>query len=201
MSSETGFYEGPGSSDDFDDDPNLTLDPDGAGEFGDGRAPADLTVAGPEGASSLLEEFARELGRKTTPTVNVPLPGRPAIELVVRTDWSEGTFNTWRARAKDRRNPDGISQEKLARALLVAQTIRILVRGQVLTDTVAPGAPAVPWTLKSPGLWEFLKVRSAEQAVDALLPSFPHKVVVVQQVSEAAGQPDLFASDADPTGA
>lgn len=228
----TEFYEGPGSSADWDlrlpgepgyrtaeqviaessgdarvrplvaadaHSPAGAADGTGGGAGGDAHERerfADTFAGGLEagaGGASLLDQLSAEIGRKTTPTHTVPLPDHPDVELVCRLDWSEEQFRTWRAKAKDRRAEDGINNTKLVTAMLVAQTVRVVLRGTVLTDD------GVPLTFKSKLLQQRFGANTPEQAVAVFIPSFPQLIAVGNEVSEAAGKGSLVDGAADPT--
>lgn len=141
----------------------------------------------PAPGDSLADRLRRDLGTPAVvPTHDVTVPGRDGWKLRFRLDWNEAKTEKWRKQAKDKAFDSGISNEKVATALLADQCIAILIDEQVVT------IQGERWTFQSKAFQREAGVGSATQAVRKVLPLFSHLIEVADQVSEAARQGDVL---------
>ncbi len=136
---------------------------------------------------SLADRLRRDLATPTiVPTIDVPVPGREGWSLRFRLDWNESKAEKWRKQAKDKSFESGISNEKLAAALLADQCTAILIDGQMV---VIQGER---WTFASKTFQQEVGVGTATQAVRKVIPLSSPLLDVADQVSAAARQGDVL---------
>lgn len=173
------YEAGDGVAEPYDDSSEEPL------TFADETGPAVNDAAGDDLASLLRAEF----GRKTVPTVTLPIPGRSGWELKFRTDWTEGDTRAWSARAKDKSSPSGVNQTRLFRATIADQCVDVLKDGR----SILPGN--LPRPFHAPAFQNALGVKTPTGAVEKLLPVFAQLQSIAADLTAAAGSGDLL----DPT--
>ena len=138
---------------------------------------------------SLADRFRQDFGNRVVPTIDVPVPGREGWVLRFRLDWSEAKTQKWRKQAKDNKSENGISNQKLATALIADQCTAILLDEKPI---VLDGEQ---WTFQSKALQAMFEVHTPQQAVQRVIPIFAQLTAVADAVYEAAGKGD----SSDPT--
>lgn len=69
---------------------------------------------------------------------------------------------------------------------------------RIVFDGTTMTEDGIPWTFKHPACQREFSANTPEQAVHYLLPSYPQLISVGNEVSEAAGKGSMVSGDADP---
>lgn len=167
-----------------DPDSEIPYTLDGEEVQGETSTPVSTSPGG-----SLADMLREEVGRRTTPTFTMRVPGRPGWSMKFRLDWTEAQSAKWEKAAQDRTRENGLNVSKLWRQSIADQCIALLKDGQPV-----PGYGDFPF--KSQALQKDFGVPSATAAVEKWLPIFSTQLTpVAQELAKAARQESLL----DPT--
>ncbi len=166
-----------------DVDSELPLELDGDVTYDETPVPVSTVPVG-----SIADALRTEVGKRTTPTFTMRVPGRDGWSMKFRLDWSEAEQAAWEKQAQDRTKENGVNASKLFRRTIADQCVALILNGQEAREYA-------PKPFQSKQLQALFGVQSATAAVEKWLPIFSTQLLPVANAITRATQ----SGTVDPT--